>query len=335
MTLLRSGPLQWGPLALIVGSAAVTPRFWIVVRAFEPEEPATWQPLFEWVRAAERAGFDGLALSGEHVAFGEHLREYARAELGGRAGGEQPTGPDGHFLEPITTLAAFSTMTSRIRFTTLIMLAALRRPLVLAKAVATLDVLSGGRLELGVGVGWQREEYEAAGLEFERRGPLLDQTLEVCQALWRERRASYSSPEVSFSAIHMMPKPVQPGGVPIWVSGTLNPRTMRRLARYGSGWIPWGDALYERGKIIELIPEMREAVSAHDRDPVDVGVVSYLPFVTARNGTYDVGATMGGLGPYLDAGVTDFYGVLPIPSGEAAAEDYLGPWVEAFRRSTA
>ena len=107
----------------------------------------------------------------DHVVFGERLEEYGRPEIGGQAGGKQPTGPDGHWLEPLTTLSVLAGMTSRIRLGTNILVAALRRPAVLAKSTATLDVLSGGRLDLGVGVGWQREEYEAAGLDFDGRGP--------------------------------------------------------------------------------------------------------------------------------------------------------------------
>src|SRR5437899_9221268 len=149
---------------------------------------------------------------------------YSRPEVGGQEGGRQPTGPDGHWLEPLTVLTALSSVTSRVRLATGILLAGLRRPVVLAKTAATIDVLSGGRLDLGVGVGWQREEYEAAGLDFEDRGRLLDHTLEVCQTLWREPRAAYDSPELQFEATHMMPKPLQPGGVPIWVSGRINPR---------------------------------------------------------------------------------------------------------------
>ena len=103
----------------------------------------------------------------------------------------------------------------------------------LAKQLATLDVLSHGRVDLGVGIGWQREEYEAAGLDFGTRGRLLDHSLEVCQTLWREQRANFASPELSFDAIHMMPKPVQAGGVPIWVSGRVNERVAQRLARFG------------------------------------------------------------------------------------------------------
>lgn len=134
------------------------PQFSIRYVAMSPADPGSWQPLFNRVIAADRAGVDRVVLSGEHVVFGEHLENYARPELGDRAGGQQPTGPDGHFLEPMTTMSFLAGMTSRIRFTSSILLAALRRPVVLAKCAATLDVLSGGRLDLGVGIGWQREE---------------------------------------------------------------------------------------------------------------------------------------------------------------------------------
>src|SRR5690242_3533826 len=181
----------------------------IGVRSFAAEDPGTWQPLFDATRVADEAGVDRLVLS-DHVVFGERLEEYARPEIGGQAGGKQPTGPDGHWLEPLTTLSVLAGMTSRIRLGTNILVAALRRPAVLAKSTATLDVLSGGRLDLGVGVGWQREEYEAVGLDYGKRGRLLDHTLEVCERLWRDRRASYESDELRFNGIHMMPKPVAP-----------------------------------------------------------------------------------------------------------------------------
>lgn len=119
------------------------------------------------------------------------------------------------------------------------LVAALRGPAVLAETAATLDVLSAGRLDLGVGVGRQAAEYDAAGLAFADRGRLLDQALEVCQLLWRQPAATYAGAALSFTRLHQMPKPAQEGGVPVWVSGTVNRRAMRRLARYGTGWIPW------------------------------------------------------------------------------------------------
>ena len=104
-----------------------------------------------------------------------------RPEVGGLLGGSQPTGPDGPWLDPLVTIACHLTaVTTRVRYGTRILIAALRRPVVLAKMTATIDVLSCGRLELGVGVGWQREEYEAAGLSFQDRGQLLNQTKLKC-----------------------------------------------------------------------------------------------------------------------------------------------------------
>src|SRR5438128_6123586 len=167
-----------------------TPQLSIMLRTYAAGDPGTWQPVLDTARAADAVGVDRVLVS-DHIVFGEHLDAYGRPETGGQAGGKQPTGPDGHWLEPLTTLSVLAGMTSRIRLGTNILVAALRRPAVLAKSTATLDVLSGGRLDLGVGVGWQREEYDACGLSFDGRGRLLDHTLEVLQTLWREQRAEY------------------------------------------------------------------------------------------------------------------------------------------------
>jgi probable F420-dependent oxidoreductase len=283
--------------------------------------------LFALARAADAAGVDRLVAS-DHVVFGERLEEYAKAENGGQAGGKQPTGPDGHWLEPLTTLSVVAGMTSSIRLRTHVLLAALRRPIVLAKSAATLDVLSGGRLDLGVGVGWQREEYMAAGLQFEGRGRLLDHTLEVCQTLWRERRASYDSPELHFEAIHQMPKPLGAGGVPIWISGTIRNTTVRRLARFGARWIPWGP---EAHNLAESIPRMKEALDKAGGDAEGLQTVGYLPMVKDAQGELEIGPTMERVPALVAVGVTDFVGVWKIPKGEGAAQEKLRPVVAAFR----
>ena len=172
------------------------PRLTVMLPTYAAEDPGSWDRVFDIARAADLAGVDRLVVS-DHVVFGEHLEAYANPETGGVEGGRQPTGPDGHWLEPLTVLTAVAAQTDRIRLGTYILLAALRRPVVLAKQLATLDVLSHGRVDLGVGIGWQREEYEAAGLDFSARGRLLDQSLEVCQTLWRDQRATFTSPELS------------------------------------------------------------------------------------------------------------------------------------------
>jgi alkanesulfonate monooxygenase SsuD/methylene tetrahydromethanopterin reductase-like flavin-dependent oxidoreductase (luciferase family) len=189
-----------------------------------------------------------------------------------------------------------------VRLGTNILLAALRRPVVLAKSAATLDVLSGGRLDLGVGVGWQQAEYDAAGLDFHQRGRLLDHTLATCQTLWREQVAVLDTPELAFGPTHMMPKPRQPGGVPIWVSGTINPRVLRRLVRFGTGWIPWGPAAADPAT---AIPRMKEAVDTAGGDADGLQVVGSLRTVRRDDRTVDLAATMAGVPALVRAGVTD------------------------------
>jgi probable F420-dependent oxidoreductase len=238
------------------------------------------------------------------VVFGERLEEYGRPENGGILGGRQPTDSDGAWLEPLAVLTAVAAVTSRIGLSTGILLAALRRPVVLAKQLSTLDVLSEGRLDVGVGVGWQREEYEAAGLEFTKRGRLLDHSLEVCQVLWRERAANYESDELNFHRIHQMPKPVHPGGIPIWISGTANPAVFRRLARFGAGWILWGSAVSDpSGAVAAMRTALTE--SSHP-DPAGIGVSCPLPVRRDQLGHLDPAATMEPVSQMLESGVTDF-----------------------------
>src|SRR3546814_20459729 len=128
--------------------------------------------------------------------------------------------------------------TTDIRMSTGILIAPLRPAAGLAKALATLDVQWRGRVEFGVGTGWQEEEFTAQGMDFARRGELLDDTMAACQALWAPGSASFDSPTVSFQDIWCEPKPVQPGGPPILFSGTLTGRNLRRIERPGSGWLP-------------------------------------------------------------------------------------------------
>ncbi|HEX5268578.1 MAG TPA: TIGR03619 family F420-dependent LLM class oxidoreductase [Acidimicrobiales bacterium] len=300
----------------------------ITLPSFAAEDPGSWQPMLDQARAADAGGVDRLVVS-DHVVFGENLEAYARPEVGGMEGGRQPTGPDGHWLEPLIVLTTVAAITTRVRLGTGILLAALRRPIVLAKQASTIDVLSGGRLDLGVGIGWQREEYDAAGLSFERRGRLLDDTLLVCQTLWREQRASVDTPDLRFDAIHQMPKPLQPGGVPLWVSGTLNDAVVRRVARFGAGWIMWGPAAAEP---VPAATEMLRRVADAGRDPGDVAVSAPLRLVRRDDRSVDVEATAEGLRPLLDAGITDFRGALPVPSDTEEAAARYAELVSAFRR---
>ncbi len=286
----------------------------------------SWQPTLDLARAADAAGVDRVVVS-DHVLLGESLEAYGDPALGGTVGGSQPTGPDGHWMEPLTLLTAVAAQTKRVRVGTAILLAALRPAAVLAKQAATLDVLSGGRLDLGVGVGWQREEYEACGLDFDRRGALLDRTLELCRALWTEPVVDYDDGELLYRRVHSMPKPLQPGGVPIWVSGRVHPRTVARVARFGAGWIPWGEHISDPGPGIRA---MREGLGAAGRDPDELQVQGTLPLVRDGDGV-DLAATVAAVPALADAGITDFRVWHRWTSDPQADADLLAALSAAFR----
>jgi probable F420-dependent oxidoreductase len=308
-----------------------TPGLSIQPRNFAQEDPGVggWEWLFNQAEGADAAGIDRLCVS-DHVVLGENLEAYADPKAGGTEGGRQPTDSDGQWLDPIVLLSMFAARTKKTRLMTGILIAGLRRPATLAKTLSTLDVLSEGRLDIGVGVGWQREEYEANGASFKGRGVLLDETLEICQTLWREKSAAHHSDTVRFEKIHLNPKPLQPGGIPLWVSGRLNKNVLRRIARFGAGWIPWGrDA---RDPLAGLA-RIRETLEQTGRDPKRFQCTSYLPVVMGSDGKLDLEATLAPVGPMTEGGITDLRVTLDLPSEKAAVEDYLSPLVEGFRRA--
>jgi probable F420-dependent oxidoreductase len=310
--------------------ATRTPQLSAALVTFAAEPPADWSAMLDIARLYDRVGIDRLVVS-DHVVFGEHLDAYGRPETGGTAGGRQPTGPDGHWLEPLTTLSVVAGVTERVRLGTGILLAALRRPVVLAEATATLDVLSGGRLDLGVGVGWQREEYEAAGLDYDHRGRLLDHTLDVCTALWTQPVAAHHSTELEFEDIHMMPKPLQPGGVPIWVSGRINARVVERVGRLGRRWIPWGDDALD---VARSIPELRIRLADAGHPSDDLQVVANLRVVTTDDGDVDVERTLAPVPELVAAGATDFLTRFRSRAIDARFEAGLRTLVSGFRGAT-
>ena len=274
-------------------------------------------------RAADEAGVDRVAVV-DHVVMGDNIDAYD--------GGTFPTGPDGQWPEPLTLLTAIAATTRRVRLATAILIAPLRRPATLAKAAATLDVVSNGRLELGVGVGWQREEYEANGLRFEDRGAALDRTLDVLRRMWAPGPAAFDDDELSFDRVWCEPRPVQPGGVPLWISGRIHPRTLRRIARFGDGWIPWGEF---RRDVESGIGPVREALVAAGRDPAGFQIRGGIRVFQDESGALDAGRTMADVPRLVEAGVTDFTFSPVLPAGGSAElVDVLAPIVEAFAEVT-
>ena len=275
-----------------------------------------WSGLLDLARAADDAGVDRIIVN-DHVVMGRNTDAYVW--------GRFPTGPEAPWLEPFTCLAAIAPITTRVRLGTGIVIAPLRPAVVLAKTVATLDVLSGGRVDLGVGVGWQREEYDAEGLDFAKRGQLLDDTMGACRELWSQLPASYKSETVTFEDIFCSPQPLQPR-LPLWFSGTLNARQRRRIVDLGDGWIPIMGATVED---IQL-----GATQLREEGGRAIGVRAPLRPVSAE-GVLDVSATMDGVPSLLAAGATDIYLYAAMIASEPNAVAQLLPRVvAAFREAS-
>ena len=256
--------------------------------------PGEWNRFVDLGRAADDAGVDRIIVV-DHVVMGPHTENYAW--------GRFPVPPDAPWYEPLTMLAAIAAVTERVRLATGILIAPLRPAAFLAKQVATLDQISGGRVDLGVGAGWQREEYDAEGLPFEHRGRLLTDTLAALKVLWRDTPAAFESPTLSFRDIYCEPKPLQQGGVPLWVAGTLNKRNLERVVEHGDAWIPI------MGESVEGIAAgaamVRELWSAAGRDPARLQVQAPLRMAMTDDGRPDLARSMESVPELLAAGATD------------------------------
>jgi probable F420-dependent oxidoreductase len=190
---------------------------------------ATRANLLAFARRMEHLGYASLWAS-DHVVVPFGIR--SRYPYG--ASGEFPLPPTGHFLEPLTALALVAAVTEQVALGTSILVLPHRHPVLAAKTIATLDHLAGGRVILGVGVGWMREEITALGAPFERRGAWSDEAIQVMRACWTEDRSTFHGEFFAFDPLGVFPKPPR-GWVPIWVGGHT-PAALRRTARLGDGW---------------------------------------------------------------------------------------------------
>ncbi|HEY1968087.1 MAG TPA: LLM class F420-dependent oxidoreductase [Pseudonocardia sp.] len=184
-------------------------------------------------RAAEERGFSTIWLAEHVVTFDEHRSRCPYTE-----DGRLRLPPGTGFLEPFTALAFLAAVTADIRLGTAIAILPQRQPLYTAKEVAGLDWLSGGRVDLGVGLGWSREELEACGVSWARRGARCDEYLALLRTLWTHERPSFVGQFYQLPACRFDPKPKQPR-VPIHIGGESE-AAMRRVARFGDGWLGLG-----------------------------------------------------------------------------------------------
>ena len=216
-------------------------------------------------RIAEENGFESLWTVEHVVVPAEYKSPYPYSPTGRMPGPEESPIPD-----PLIWLTWVAAATRTIRLATGVLILPQRTPAVLAKEVATLDLLSGGRVTLGVGVGWLEEEFRALGVPFEHRGSRTDEYIEALRVLWNDAEPTYHGRFVDFERAKSYPKPVQPGGVPIAVGGHTQ-AAARRAGRLGDEFFP-GVAGGEQ--LPALIEVMRAAAVDAGRDPDAIGVTA-------------------------------------------------------------
>ena len=187
--------------------------------------------------------------------------------------GRMPLRGDDPIPDPLEWIAFAAGLTSRVIFGTAILILPEHNPVHLAKRLATIDVLSGGRLRLGIGVGWLREEFDAVGVPFERRGARTDEYVAALRTLWSEDVASFDGEFVRFERVRSRPQPTRPGGVPILVGGH-SPAAARRAGRLGDGFYPLGVPAAELGALLDI---MRASAADAGRDPDAVEVTTASP----------------------------------------------------------
>jgi len=218
-----------------------------------------------FARLAEETGFESIWAVDHAVMCPDYTSRYPYDPSGRSPFHEDVVQPD-----PLAWLGWVAAQTRRIKLGTGILILPLRNPVVLAKTVASLDALSNGRVLLGVGVGWVREEAEAVGTDFSSRGKRCDEYIEAMRALWRDPISSYKGEYVDFDNVVSRPKPAQKGGVPILVGGH-SPAAARRAGRLGDGFYPLGVFGEE---LDALLATMREAALEAERDPSEIGVTA-------------------------------------------------------------
>jgi probable F420-dependent oxidoreductase len=202
--------------------------------------PRDLRALVRMAQEAEEAGIDGVMLS-EHIVLGPSAgargrmanpRDYAAP------GNQDPATP---WPDSIVLMSAIAATTARLRLIAAAIIAPLRHPVLLAHQLATLDLLSDGRLVVQPTVSWLGEEYEALGVPFGQRGALLDEHLAAWRVLWRETPASFEGEHYRFQDVYLEPKPTRSEGPALWFGGqTVSPWIVRRLAAYGHGFHPFG-----------------------------------------------------------------------------------------------
>jgi probable F420-dependent oxidoreductase len=238
---------------------------------------ATPEAITDLVRRGEALGFSSVMIA-DHVVFPVEIRSRYPYTVTGAFPGQ------GDCLEQLALMAFVAGQSRRLRLVTSVMILPHRNPVVTAKTLATIDVLSGGRVTVGVGVGWLREEMAALGApDFDRRGALADECLRIFKVLWTEDPAAFSGRFYRFEALRCLPRPVQQPHPPIWIGGHSR-AALRRVARLGDGWHPVGAnpaVPLPPAELRARIEELYRLTEAEGRDPSRLAISFKAPVYDA------------------------------------------------------
>jgi probable F420-dependent oxidoreductase len=213
-------------------------------------------------QALEGIGFDHIDIF-DHVVMGHPIE--------GRPPG--PYNAAMPILEALMTLAYIAAVTRRVTLGTEVLVLPQREPVLVAKQVSTLDTLSGGRVRLGVGVGWQESEYEALGAAFGTRGARMDEAIQLMRAYWAEPRVDFAGAHYRATAMAMEPKPPQGRGIPVWIGG-YSEAAFRRVGRLGDGWL--ASRVSDAADARRALESIRRHAEAAGRDPATIGLQSMV-----------------------------------------------------------
>jgi probable F420-dependent oxidoreductase len=221
--------------------------------------------------AAERFGFSFVSVNDHVVVPGDIESKYPYSE-----GGDWSGAAVGECLEQLSTLSFLAGRTERVRLLTSVMVVPHRPPILAAKMIATADRLSGGRVTVGCGAGWMREEFEALSTQpFAERGAVTDEYIAAFKELWTSPKPQYSGRHVTFDNILFEPKPLQRPHPPIWIGGESQ-AAMRRAAKLGDGWYPASSNPQNRldtpARVAEAIKQFKAVCEKAGRDPATVAL---------------------------------------------------------------
>ncbi len=224
--------------------------------------------LLQVVKSADDLGLDSVWV-GDHIVIPRQIASaYPYSPTG-----TPPFKPDEAALEPLTLLAYLAGCTAHVQLGISVLIVPHRNPLYAAKVISTLDVLSGGRVICGVGAGWMREEFEALGLNFERRGQETDEWIRIFKVCWQEDDPAYHGKLFTFDHIAFEPKPVQKPHPPIWVGGNSR-RAMRRAVELGDAWHPgWS----RPDQLAAQLMDLRAILEKAGRDPASLDLTVLRP----------------------------------------------------------